>query len=565
MTMVLPKKALNLMWAIKFVLSSRRWIVGDLGGFVGFLRTLFTESKLRGSRGAVGWLISRCAYLRRNDPVLYSHWLEHEASVPFFPSHTMTVILAANNSIELAGCIDELTNSRYVEEVIVLGSERLAACKAKQASNTNELVSMLAVNTKTDFVLALASPALISWELMGYVHERLATTDAVIWDHDFSENGIRHSPAFKGSFSREMLLDSATLPAWATRVSYLSSVEFPNDSDSFYGFSLNVLGRASNVARLPKVITHHLATANSWRSTISIAQDFFGIDTDLTALHAIEPDLYIAPSETCRVSIIIPTRDRLDLLRNCIDSIQKHHYKIEYEIIVVDNGSKDPEFISWLNRAEQAGELVGIKCDIPFNWSQLNNNAVEIASGNVLIFLNNDIEILDPEWLFKLTAVALEDGVGAVGPLLLYPDGRIQHAGIVLGFGGYADHIHLGNDLPGVDEHGFFTHPLCRRQVSAVTGACLAITKSEFVQIGGFNEALTVAGDLELCLRLEASGLRNVYLPSARMIHLESASRSRGLPEEDKLVLNDVLPDIDHHYNPNLSMKSLTPIPLAST
>lgn len=554
--MALPKKTLDMIWALKFLWNSRRWIVKDLGGYFGFLRTAFTESKLRGYRGAGGWLISRCAYLRRNDPLLYKHWVEHEASVPFTPSHSITVILAANNAIDFADWIDELAKSQYVEEVIVLGSE--------QALNAGELVSMLTRNAKTDYVLALASPASINWELMGYVHELLESADAVIWDHDFLENGVRHSPVFKGSFSREMLLDPNTLPAWATRTRYLSSIAWPEGCESLYELGLNVLGGASNVARFPEVLTHHLAPARPWRSTIKVSQDFFGCDTDLTQAQSIEPDLYIAPNATCRVSIIIPTRDRLDLLKNCIDSIQKHQYEIEYEIIVVDNGSADPEFIAWLDRAEQAGVVVGIKCDIPFNWSELNNNAVEVASGNVLIFLNNDIEILDPGWLFKLSAVVLEDGVGAVGPLLLYPDGLIQHAGIVLGFGGYADHIYLGNDVPGAGERGFFAHPLCRRQVSAVTGACLAIAKSEFVQIGGFNEALTVAGDLELCLRLEASGLRNVYLPSARMIHLESASRSRGLPEGDKLILKDVLPKIDHHYNPNLSMKSLTPIPLAS-
>jgi len=563
--MALAKKTSNLIWAIKFLWNSRRWIIKDLGGYFGFLRTTYTESRLKGYRGAGGWLISRCAYLRRNDPELYKHWVDHEASVPFPSSHTMTVILAANNSIEFADYIDELVKSQYVEEVIVLGSELMAACKSDRALNARELVSMLTRNVKTDYVLALASPASINWELMGYVHELLESADAVIWDHDFLENGVRHSPAFKGAFSREMLLDPNTLPAWATRTSHLSSIALLEGCESLYELGLKVLGGASNVSRLPKVLTHHFAPADPWRSTINIAQNFFGSDTNLTKEQSIEPDLYIAPNDACRVSIIIPTRDRLDLLKNCIDSIQEHQYEIEYEIVVVDNGSTDPEFISWLDRAEQAGEVVGIKCDIPFNWSELNNNAVEVSSGNVLIFLNNDIEILDPEWLFKLSAVVLEDGVGAVGPLLLYPDGLIQHAGIVLGFGGYADHIYLGNDVPSAGECGFFTHPLCRRQVIAVTGACLAIAKSEFIQIGGFNEALTVAGDLELCLRLEASGLRNVFLPSARMIHLESASRSRGLPEGDKLVLKGLLPGIDHHYNPNLSMRSLTPIPLVST
>ena len=222
-------------------------------------------------------------------------------------------------------------------------------------------------------------------------------------------------------------------------------------------------------------------------------------------------------------TIIVPTRNRADLLRACIDSVMAKTSPGKFEIIIHDNGSDDPSTLQLLAAYAEQRTIRVLRDELPFNFSRINNDAAAVAGGELLVFLNNDTEIVSPNWLERLAEVATEPSVGCVGPLMLARDGTIQHAGLLTGPGGIAAHLHAGLFPDEVDP----MLPLVRRDVSAVTGACLAIQKNKFVAAGSFDAAgLPVAfNDIDLCLRLEQAGFRNVLVPDAALIHLGSATR----------------------------------------
>lgn len=223
-----------------------------------------------------------------------------------------------------------------------------------------------------------------------------------------------------------------------------------------------------------------------------------------------------------KVSVIIPTRNRLDLLRTCISGLARTDYP-NMEVIVVDNGSDDPAALQFLAELDPARFLV-LRDDGPFNFSRLNNRAAQLAQGELLCLLNNDIEVLGPDWLKIMAGQALRPEVGAVGACLLYPDGRIQHAGVVLGICGGAAHAHR---LLRPEAEGYFRRHALPQFVSAVTAACLVVRRTVFEAIGGLDEEnFPVAfNDVDLCMRLNQRGWQSLYEPRAMLVHHESVSR----------------------------------------
>lgn len=269
------------------------------------------------------------------------------------------------------------------------------------------------------------------------------------------------------------------------------------------------------------------------------------------------------PSPLPHVSIIIPTRDGWDLLEPCLASLRQTDWpKEKLEVIVVDNGSSDPACLAGLERAETAGHLRVLRDPRPFNFAALNNGAASEAKGDLLVFLNNDTVARRPDWLRILSAFAWLPDAGAVGPKLLYADGSVQHAGVVFGLNGRAVHVHVG--LPA-DAGGYQGLANMAREVSGVTGACLAIRKATFESIGGFDESFPVAyNDMVLCADLMKKGYRNLYVPDALFFHLESRTRGNlDNPEKRLREANEadraraLHPDLfaaDPHYSPNLSL-----------
>ncbi|MBV9571532.1 MAG: glycosyltransferase family 2 protein [Alphaproteobacteria bacterium] len=235
------------------------------------------------------------------------------------------------------------------------------------------------------------------------------------------------------------------------------------------------------------------------------------------------------PQPAPKISIIIPTRDRADLLGPCLQSVfdSQAHYPEPYEVIVMDNESCEPETQTLFERVERQHGARIIPYRAAFNWSAINNLAAREATGDILLFLNNDTRVLSEDWVRELAAIAARPEVGAVGARLLYEDGTIQHGGVVLG--GRAVHEGIAQ-RPG--EGGYLGRTALLRNVSAVTGACLATRKELFLELGGFDEtALKVAfNDVDYCLKVRAAGLSVIYTPFATLYHFES--KSRGLDDD---------------------------------
>ena len=271
--------------------------------------------------------------------------------------------------------------------------------------------------------------------------------------------------------------------------------------------------------------------------------------------------IYHVPQGTL-CEIVIPTRDRVDLLSMCVSSVLALTTGIDYRITIVDNGSVQAETFAYLDGLRDDARVRVVRDEAPFNYSALNNLAVSTSLADVVVLLNNDIEITDGDWLREMAAHACRAGVGAVGAKLLYPDGSLQHAGVVLGVDGVAAHAYT-RCPPG--HPGQFGRALAPQRMSAVTAACLAVQRTVFDEVGGLDVRLAVAfNDVDLCLRIGRAGYRNLWLPSVSMYHHESASRGHeDSPEKQARFSREVdamqarwgeILMRDPAYNPNLSL-----------
>ncbi len=235
---------------------------------------------------------------------------------------------------------------------------------------------------------------------------------------------------------------------------------------------------------------------------------------------------FALPDPLPSVSVIVATRDRVELLRTCVEGVLHKTDYAELDLIIADNESVEAETLEYMEEVSADPRVQVVRWPHPFNYSAINNFAASHANGEYLCLLNNDIEVLEPDWLSEMVREALQPGVGAVGARLLYPDRSIQHAGVAIGIGNAAGHAHRGLDE---GEPGYFAQAHIARGASAVTAACLLVAKRHFEAVGGLDEeALAVAyNDVDLCLKLQQAGLSNIYAPRATLIHHES--KSRGL------------------------------------
>lgn len=271
---------------------------------------------------------------------------------------------------------------------------------------------------------------------------------------------------------------------------------------------------------------------------------------------------YPIPTEK-KVSIIIPTKDHVDLLKPAIDSIFLRTTYVNYEIIILNNNSEQKETFDYFDYLLATYPNIRIEnAFYEFNWSKLNNHGIRIASGDVFVFLNNDIEIISSNWLELLVSHAFRDEIGVVGPLLLYEDDTIQHAGIVVGLGGWAEHVYKG--VKAVHHGSPFISPMVTRNVTAVTGACMAISKATIEKIGNFDERFIICGsDVEICIRAIQQGYLNLYTPMVRLYHYESKSRSAHIPKVDFKISYAMYTTYrekgDPYYNNQLSKESFIP------
>ncbi len=255
------------------------------------------------------------------------------------------------------------------------------------------------------------------------------------------------------------------------------------------------------------------------------------------------------------VSIVIPFRDQPALLRTCVDTLARDPGYDRYEFLLVDNDSSDPETLALLERLAERPHHRIISSPGAFNWSVINNTAVEAAAGELLLFMNNDIEARRPGWMRALVEHAQRPEIGVVGSRLLYPNGLVQHVGVEIGLGGLAGHIMVG--LPA-EAPGYLGYARLTRNYEAVTAACLMTRREVFEEVGRFDESLAVAfNDVDFCLRVVDAGYRIVYTPLAELVHHESYTRGiTGFYQDYTLFMDrwtDRLRRGDPFLNPNLS------------
>jgi len=271
---------------------------------------------------------------------------------------------------------------------------------------------------------------------------------------------------------------------------------------------------------------------------------------------------YSLPEKSPLVSLIIPTRDGYNILQQCINSILKKTSYLNYEIIIIDNESSEKKTLEYFKKLDQYGHIKIIKYPYPFNYSAINNYAVTHANGEYILFLNNDVEIISLNWIEEMLQHAMRDDIGVVGAKLFYDDGTIQHAGIILGIGAVAGHSHKYFQEK---DYGYFSRLKIIQNYSAVTGACMLVSKDIFKEVEGLTEDLAVAfNDVDFCLKVQEKGYRNVWTPYAKLFHHESKTRGRENTPKKALRFNEEIEFMtkkwnleliqDKFYNENLSL-----------
>ncbi len=270
---------------------------------------------------------------------------------------------------------------------------------------------------------------------------------------------------------------------------------------------------------------------------------------------------YAVPQPAPRVSLVIPTRDRVGLLRKCIESISENTAYADFEFVIVDNDSREPEAVAYLAALARDRRARVVAYPHAFNYAAQCNLGVREATGAYVALVNNDIEATDPEWLTELVGLAARPGAGLASATLFYPDGTLQHAGVILGLNGVGDR-------PWIGTRRGFAGPYGRagavREVTALITACAVVARDKYLAVGGMNEDLAVScNDLDLCLRLARAGYRHVVSPYATLVHHESASRgldddpanaARSRAEEARFAALWPGALADPLYNPNLTL-----------
>ena len=439
-----------------------------------------------------------------------------------------------------------------------------------------------------EFVALLDHDDELAPDALAEVALHLAThpgTDVLYSDEDkIDEEGRRFTPYFKPDYLPDLLLGQNCLSHLSVfRTALLRKVSgfrVGYEGSQDWDLALRVIEQTvpERVRHLPKVLYHWRAISGS--TALAVSEKDYSLSAARRALldHFARRGLsvevrpvpgshwqivYPLPKNPPLVSIIIPTRNGAALVRTCVASIIARTEYPRYEILLVNNRSDDPETLALFDEFKQEDNVRVIDYDAPFNYSAVNNFAVRHARGEIVCLLNNDIEVITGRWLDEMASHAVRPEIGAVGAMLYYPNNTIQHAGIVLGLGGVANHAFV-NAAHG--DPGQMNRARLAQNYSAVTGACMVMRREIFERVGGFNETeLGIAfNDVDLCLRIRAAGYRNLWTPFAELYHHESASRGKeDTPEKQARFAREVDymrrtwgPQLDHDpaYNVNLAL-----------
>lgn len=371
------------------------------------------------------------------------------------------------------------------------------------------------------------------------------------------EHGQRLNPYFKPDWNPDLFLSQnfvSHLGVYRRElVAAVNGFRTGFEGAQDYDLALRVIEQLQprQIVHIPRVLYHvHLkANGNAGDNEITAQASIRALTEHLqrtgVAAHVLPQGAkwriqYKLPKSAPLVSLIIPTRNALALVRQCIDSILEKTTYTNYEILLIDNASNDAEALAYFAALDKHPKVRVIRDERPFNYSALNNGAVEQARGEVIGLINNDIEVISPNWLEEMVSIALQPGVGAVGARLWYPDDTLQHGGVVMGIGGCAGHAQklLVKGCSGYNQRGELT-----QSYSAVTAACLVVKKDLYLKVGGLNQNyLSVAfNDVDFCLKLQEAGYRNVWTPHAELYHHESATRGKeDTPEKQERAAREI-------------------------
>lgn len=506
----------------------------------------------------------------------FSYFVELIDSINNQTYQNFEVCLADSSKIpdvQIQKYIQELNSSKIVYKNI---SQNLGI-----SENTNVAISF----STGDYVAFCDHDDVISIDALYEVVKAINSSDAdfIYTDEDILENGIRKNPHFKPDFSPDLLTSyNYICHLCVVKRKLFDEVGLLNkefDGAQDYDFVLRATEKAKNIVHIPKVLYHWRAheTSTSYNSSAkeyvymagkrAIEEHFKRINIKAKVEILDEPGRYRVKYDVIgnpKISIIIPNKDSKSDLKKCIDSILKSSYQ-NYEIVIVENNSKTKEIFDYYDKIQKDNDnikVVSIKID-KFNYSLINNFGVKNSKGEYIVLLNNDTKVLSNDWMEEMLGICQRDDVGIVGAKLLYPDFKVQHAGVVVGIGGVAGHVNVNI---AENEEGYFSRANVINNFSAVTAACLMIKRSIFEKIDGLDGNLQVAfNDIDLCMKVRKLKYLIVFTPYAKLMHYESKTRgSEDTPEKIKRFESemdvfkskwkDELDRGDPYYNINLRL-----------
>jgi len=486
--------------------------------------------------------------------------------------------------------VDDASTERRVSAVLSERAARDARIKVVRGPVDDDAAALgnaALESAEGDFVVLMDHDDVPPPHALHMFAEELARhpdADILYSDEDeIDEKGRRHDPHFKSDFNPDLLLGQNMISHLGvfrrSLLVDLGGFRAGFDGSRDYDLVLRAVeittpGRIrhlpfilchrrvlepSAAAPLPRAIAaaHRALDEHLERAGVAAKAESVPTDPSLTRIRRRSPDPFP------RVSLIVPTRDRVELLRGCVEGLRERTDYPDLEILIVDNNSENPATLAYLDSLKSDPRVRVLFHAGAFNFSALNNLAAAQAGGSVLGLINNDIEVVDPGWLREMVSHAVRPEVGAVGAKLRYADDTVQHAGVVIGIRGVAGHPHKGRPR---SDFGYFGRLQLTQNLSCVTAACLLLRKAVFEEVGGLDaENLGVAfNDVDFCLRLREKGYLIVWTPFAELRHLESASRgSDTAPENVERFKREIafmrsrwggILTKDPYYNPNLTL-----------
>ncbi|XOV84241.1 MAG: glycosyltransferase family 2 protein [bacterium] len=468
-----------------------------------------------------------------------------------------------------AGWLKKTTNNQSEQEHAPINLAIITCGQNGVQGGGPSLVEEL-LQVEKEFVLVSNPEVVVERHAMVLMMQAAEKSGAAVvyCDEDIvSEIGRRSNPLFKPDFSPELLRRWDYVgPVVIVRTAAIKKSQSLSDAKTMQEIILRLANANERIFNLPEVLVSWRKPRQKASLSPTLAADVYREKYGSSMAAALTN-----PAERARllanhcVSIIIPTKDRVDLLSQCIDSIRSKRTEVNYEIIIVNNNSSERSTKEYLKQIQSSEDPVKVlKASYPFNWARLNNDAAAHSTGDLLLFLNNDIEAISDDWLDRLAVQALRVDIGAVGARLTYPNGNIQHAGVVVGLGEFADHIYTGFCEKTMGQTVFIPADI-GREVLACTGACLLVEKQKFDSLEGFNEDLPICSDVEFCVRAFKAGYRTLYEADSRLVHHESATRKSTPmhPREISLakqLFEPYLSEGDPYYNKNLSLHVRLPM-----